>query len=257
MSDNNTQPQNNADTPTARWTEIEHLPAWTEEFYDVYTAKKLGKWVMLKTLKPEYRDKPEYVAMLHKEFDVRYNLSHPNIVMINDFEEVPGVGLSIICDDVYGQSLRKLLDEGKFTDHHYRQLVTRLPMAMEYIQQNHLAHNPISLDTIVFTDKIGNLKLIDVGFDQKRSLSHTDTNHDIRHYGNVMLTVLDRTMRQDTRMHRIAERAAAGGYRDVQGLQLALAGQNYRRVYAVGIVLLLAMAAALVWLLTHPAGAVR
>ena len=24
-----------------RWTEIEHLPAWDEEFYDIYTAKKI------------------------------------------------------------------------------------------------------------------------------------------------------------------------------------------------------------------------
>ena len=25
-----------------KWTEIELLPAWSEEFYDVYTAKKHG-----------------------------------------------------------------------------------------------------------------------------------------------------------------------------------------------------------------------
>ena len=49
---------------TARWTEIEHLPEWDEEFYHVYTARKLGKWVMLKTLRPEYRDKPEYCRMI-------------------------------------------------------------------------------------------------------------------------------------------------------------------------------------------------
>ena len=96
-----------------KWTEIEHLPEWDEEFYDVYTAKKYGKWLMLKTLKPEYRDNPVFKDMLEKEFDVRYNLAHPNIVMINDFEEVPGLGMCIITDDVYGDSLRKLLDSGK------------------------------------------------------------------------------------------------------------------------------------------------
>ena len=30
-----------------RWTEIEHLPEWDEEFYNIYTAKKFGKWVMI------------------------------------------------------------------------------------------------------------------------------------------------------------------------------------------------------------------
>ena len=53
-------------TETTRWTEIEHLPEWDEEFYDVYTARKLGKWVMLKTLKPCYKDVPEMQAMIEK-----------------------------------------------------------------------------------------------------------------------------------------------------------------------------------------------
>ena len=52
-------------TERQRWTEIEHLPEWDEEFYDVYTAKKFGKWVMLKTLKPQYKDgMPEIGSLL-------------------------------------------------------------------------------------------------------------------------------------------------------------------------------------------------
>lgn len=50
------------DTP--KWTEIEHLPAWDEEYYHVYTAKKFGKWVMLKTLKPELADNADARAMI-------------------------------------------------------------------------------------------------------------------------------------------------------------------------------------------------
>ena len=85
---------------TERWTEIEHLTEWDEEFYNVFTAKKFGKWVMLKTLRPELKDDPKYMAMIEKEFDVRYNLSHPNIVMINDFEEQK---YNVWCPDpIYG-----------------------------------------------------------------------------------------------------------------------------------------------------------
>ena len=139
MSDNS---QNIVDK-TERWTEIEHLTEWDEEFYNVFTAKKFGKWVMLKTLRPELKDDPKYQAMIEKEFDVRYNLSHPNIVMINDFEDVPGIGRCIITDDVYGLSLRKIIDQGKISVHHLDQLITRLPAAMAYIQTNHLVHHPI------------------------------------------------------------------------------------------------------------------
>ena len=36
--------------PTGKWTDMTLLPEWEEEFYNVYTAKKHGKWVMLKAL---------------------------------------------------------------------------------------------------------------------------------------------------------------------------------------------------------------
>ena len=29
------------DNEQPKWTEIEHLPEWDEEFYDVYTAKNM------------------------------------------------------------------------------------------------------------------------------------------------------------------------------------------------------------------------
>ncbi|MBO5054256.1 MAG: protein kinase [Muribaculaceae bacterium] len=218
-----------------KWTEIEHLPQWDEEYYLVYTAKKYGKWVMLKTLRPEYANLPEYQQMIDKEFDTRYNLSHPNIVMINDLEDVPGVGRSIITDDVYGLSLRKLLDENKLEDKHFSQLLTRLPAAMEYIQQNHIAHHPIRPETIIFTENIGNLKLIDVGFDHRKSLAHESTDDDIFNYGSILREVLERTGRRDPRLLRIAEHCVTADpkqrFHDIQGLQIALSGQSSKKLY--------------------------
>ena len=255
MSEEN--PKAMADTNAAsreKWSEIELLPAWGEEFYDVYTAKKYGKWVMLKTLKPEYKEKPEFRTMIEREFDVRYNLAHPNIVMINDFEEVPGLGMCIITDDVYGDSLRKLIDEKKVTDKHIDQLRTRLLAAMEYIQLNHIAHHPIRPETIIFTEKIGNLKLIDVGFDQKTSLSHEDTNNDIANFGNIVLEVLEKTGRHDPELKRIAERCIGSGtkkpYRDVQSLRIAVEGRNNRKRYMVLIVFMLALVGFLAWMIS-------
>ena len=234
-----------------RWTEIEYLPAWDEDFYDVYTAKKLCKWVMLKTLKKQYRDDPRMVDMLNKEFDARYNLSHPNIVMINDFEDVPGVGLSIICDDVYGTSLRTLLDKNELTDHQYEQLVTRLPMALEYIQQNHIAHRPLRPEGIIFTQDIGNLKLIDVGFDQRESLSRSDTDSDLRAYGEIMTEVLERTGRKDSHIASIARRAAAGKFHDVPQLEMAIGGNSGLRLAIVAAAVVLAIAVLAGYVIYH------
>ena len=199
-----------------KWTEIEHLPEWDEEFYEVYTAKKYGKWVMLKTLRPELRDKEEYRDMIEKEFDVRYNLAHPNIIMINDFEEVPGLGRCIITDDVYGDSLRKLLDRKEVTPEIKQKIVTSLVDAIRYIQTNHIVHHPIRPETIIFTENIRNLKMIDVGFDQKQNLSSEDASADVYNFGKVLTEVLDATGEASGHLRRIAERCTNPGHRRQQ-----------------------------------------
>ncbi len=239
-------------TDRQRWTEIEHLPEWDEEFYDVYTAKKHGKWVMLKTLKPEYKNDPAFQAMIEKEFDVRYNLAHPNIIMINDFEEVPGLGMCIITDDVYGDSLRKLIRERKVTSTHISKLRNQLVDALDYIQSNHLAHHALRPENIIFTEKIGNLKLIDVGFEQRKALTPVDTSEDIYNYGLVLKEALDAVDDHDPALRRVVERClepdSKRRYHDIQQVRLALAGRRSNRLYMTIIIFLALMVVLLLWL---------
>jgi len=234
-----------------KWTEIEHLPEWDEEFYEVYTARKYGKWVMLKTLRPPYKDDPRFRKMIESEFDVRYNLAHPNIVMINDFEEVPGLGRCIITDDVYGLSLRKLIDQGKLTAHHLQQVCHQLVDAIDYIQLNHIVHFPIRPETIVFTENIGNLKLIDVGFDQKSHLSPTDASDDIYNFGKVLSEVIGQLPDAPGYLKRIAEKCMNPDprhrYPNVHSLRMALAHRSDKWFYIAVAALLVALAALLMW----------
>lgn len=237
--------------PSDKWTDIEHLPEWDEEFYEVYTARKYGKWVMLKTLRPAYKDDPRFRKMIENEFDIRYNLAHPNIVMINDFEDVPGLGRCIITDDVYGLSLRKLLDEGKVTDYHLQQICHKLVDAIDYIQLNHIVHFPIRPETIVFTDKIENLKLIDVGFDQKSHLSPSDATDDIYSFGKILSEVLSQIPNPPGYLRRIAEKCMSPDpkhrYHNVHSLRMALAHRSDRRFYIVVVIILVAITALLMW----------
>ena len=237
---------------TPKWTEIEHLPEWDEEFYDVYTAKKYGKWLMLKTLKPEYRDNPVFKDMLEKEFDVRYNLAHPNIVMINDFEEVPGLGMCIITDDVYGDSLRKLLDKGEIDEDILNKVIHQLVEAMEYIQVNHIVHHPITPDRIIFTEKIHNLKVIDVGFDQKNCLSEADMSQDIYNFGEILNALLDALKVENAHLRAVAKKCMNEDpekrYHDIQDLKMALDNRTNNRLYIIIIAFLSIMIIALAWL---------
>jgi serine/threonine protein kinase len=207
---------------------------------------------MLKTLKPELRENPRFSMLIEKEFDVRYNLCHPNIVMINDFEEVPGLGMCIITDDVYGDSLRKLIDKGEVNQNILEKILLQLPEAIAYIQKNHIVHDPIKPETIIFTENIRNLKLINVGFDQREHLTPTDASEDIYNYGLVLQQVLDAMDSHNQRYRRVAERCLNSDprhrYRDIQDLKMALAGDSNMRLYITIIVFLSLMTIILGWL---------
>lgn len=239
------------DTP--RWTEIEHLPEWDEEFYLIYTAKKFGKWVMIKTLRPEYADKPEYQAMIEREFDVRYNLAHPNIVMINDFEDIPGIGRCIVTDDVYGDSLRKLIDEHRLTDKHLAQMRHQLVDALQYINSNHIVHAPLKPENIIFTENIGNLKLIDVGFEQRPSLSPRDISDDIRAYGEVLAAALESNGCRDAVLHSVARKCLSANpadrYTDFHQLHFALEDRSPKRFVWLCIISVTITVLMLIWVL--------
>ena len=236
--------------PTGKWSDLILLPEWEEEFYNVYTVKKHGQWVMLKALKPQYADDPKYQAMLEKEFDVRYNLCHPNIVMVNDLEKVPGVGMAIITDDVYGYSLRRLIDEKRLTPKIVHRLETQLLDAMEYIQENHVQHVPITPETIIFTEYNENLKLTNVGFDQKDNLSEQDTREDIASYGRIVNEVLDHLPANLPKLRRIANKCVSPdkSYRTVADLQLDMERRNSSQLYIVLCCFIVLMAIVLIWL---------
>lgn len=236
--------------PSGKWSDLCLLPEWEEEFYNVFTVKKHGKWVMLKALKPEYAGKPEYEAMLQKEFDIRYNLCHPNIVMVNDLDEVPGVGMAIITDDVYGYSLRRLIDEKRLTPKIIHRLETQLLDAMEYIQENHVTHVPISPETIIFTEYNENLKLTNVGFDQKDSLSEQDTRADIASYGRIINEVLDHLPTNLPKLRQIAKKCEDPrlAYRTVADLQLDIERRSSSQLYIILCCFIVLMAFILIWL---------
>ncbi len=224
--------------------------SWEEKYYNVYTVRKHGKWVMLKALKPEYADKPEYQAILEKEFDIRYNLCHPNIVMVNDMEIVPGVGKAIITDDAYGYSLRRLIDEKRLTPKIVHRLQTQLLDAMEYIQENHIQHVPITPDSIIFTEYNENLKLANVGYDQADTLSEQDTRVDIESYGKVINEVLDNLPASLPHLRKIAKKCEDpdSSYRTVADLQLAMERRSSSQLYVFLCVFIAVMAALLMWL---------
>lgn len=238
------------DDPSGKWSDLTLLPEWEEKYYDVYTARKFGKWVMLKALKKEYRDSEKYRDMIEREFDTRYNLAHPNIVMVNDFEELPGLGKVIVTDDVYGYSLRRLIDEKRLTPKILHRLQTQLLDAIDYIQENHIIHHPITPETIIFTEYTENLKLINVGYDQSDSLSPQDTGEDIRSFGKVLGEVLDHLPTKLPRLRHIADKCVSGNnqYGSIPSLRLDIERRSSGQVFLFLSIFILILSCLLIWL---------
>lgn len=239
------------DDPTGRWSDLTLLPEWEEELYDVYTVRKYGKWIMIKALKKQFRDNPDYKKILEKEFDTRYNLAHANIVMVNDLEDIPGVGMAIVTDDVYGYSLRRLIEEKRLTPKIIYRLETQLPDALEYIHENHVMHQPITPDNIIFTEYNENLKLTNVGYDHRERLESQDTRQDIINYGKLVNEVLDNLPESLPRLRKIAKRAEDpnGSIRNIQELKMALIDRNSSYTMIWLLLFIAVMLGLLMWLI--------
>lgn len=238
------------DDPTGKWSDLTLLPEWEEEFYDVYTVRKHGKWVMLKALKKEYANDADHVKAFEKEFDTRYNLAHPNIVMVNDWEDIPGVGRAIITDDVYGFSLRRIIDEKRLTPKILYRLQTQMLDALDYLEENHIVHRPITPEDIIFTEYTENLKLINVGYDRTDSLTPADTRADIDAYGKIMEEVLNHLPASLPRLRKIAEKCQdpEKGYKSIGEVRLDLERRSSGQIYLFISILILLLCCLLIWL---------
>lgn len=78
-------------------------------YSEIYRAKIDGKFVVLKSLKPELRGIPMYEHLLRKEYEIGYDLDHPNICQIQRFGKFVGLGNCIVMQWIDGVTLRSML----------------------------------------------------------------------------------------------------------------------------------------------------
>lgn len=141
----------------------------------LYKAQKSGKYHILKTLKPIYKDNPVYQGLLQKEFQISYPLSHPHIVQTIGFEEIPGIGSSIIMEYIDGIHLREYLNSKNYNSHVILKILDELCQALSYIHSLQIIHRDLKPENILITRNGSNVKLIDFG------LSDTDSYSILKH----------------------------------------------------------------------------
>jgi len=132
------------------------------------------------------------------------------------------------------------------------QLRHQLVSALEYIEGQHIVHPDLTPDNIIFTENIGNLKLIDVGYEQRPRLSHQSTADDIYNYGKVLTEALDAVDSKDPVLRRVARKCTDPDpkrrFRDMQQVHLALEGRGNSMFYFIIIAFLALMLFLVIWL---------
>lgn len=145
------------------FTNITHLYISRHGHTALYKAQRMGKWHVLKCLKPDHSDDPLYQGLLVKEFEIGYTLTHPFIVQTIGMEEVKSLGRCIILEYIDGVNLRHRLNSGKMDKTEAVRIISQAANALEYIHQRQIIHRDIKPENIMLTANGGNVKLIDFG----------------------------------------------------------------------------------------------
>ena len=147
----------------------------TKGYSSLHTATYLGKKVILKGLKPEFKNERFYQDLLKKEFEISRSLDHPNIVKTIDFKHIPDLGNCIMMEYIDGVTLKDFVERHKVAKSQsrkakdvYEKIFNELLDAMEYFHSKQIIHRDLKPSNILITNNGNNVKIIDFG------LSDTD-----------------------------------------------------------------------------------
>ena len=138
----------------------------------VSKAKLYGKWIIVKRIKPEFKDNPQYRNLFLKEFENCYNLDHENIVKILDKGEDSN-GLYYTMEYVDGRSLSDCIKNGELkSEKLIKSVIKQLCSALSYVHKKQIVHRDLKPDNIMITYRGDNVKILDFG------IAYTDSYDD-------------------------------------------------------------------------------
>ena len=130
----------------------------------VYQGKQYGKWIIIKRIKPQFKDNEDYKNLFFKEFENAYHLDHPNIVRILDKGE-DEEGAFYTMEYVDGQSLSDLIKTGRTVkdERLTKKLFSQMLDALSYVHKKQIIHRDLKPDNMIVTYRGDNVKILDFG----------------------------------------------------------------------------------------------
>ena len=145
-------------------SEIEPAYESTDGYSRLGRSLYAGKAVAIKSLKPRYIGNPIHEGLLEKEFEIGASLDHPGICRTLDFVPIDGYGNCIITEWIDGETLDKVLEDGRLTPGLARKIIIELCDVLDYLHHRQIVHRDIKPGNVMITRNGNNVKLIDFGF---------------------------------------------------------------------------------------------
>lgn len=177
----------------------------------IYTAKRHGKRVIVKRLKPEHRNDAKYKTLFYQEFENAYKLNHHNIVSFYD-KGMDNDGPFYYMEYIDGRPLTEIITKHGITDGKFiKNIAIQILDGLSYVHKQQIYHRDLKPDNILITYKGDNVKLIDFGLalsdafdddlakvgtpkyaapEQKNKGNQADQRADIYSFGMILLEML-------------------------------------------------------------------
>lgn len=141
----------------------------------LFTASHNGKKVILKTLKESFANDPQCRETLKKEYEITRQLDNKFVRKALGYENIQGLGESIVFEYVEGKSLAEHVRVGTLNEKQIKSLLIDLCDGLSYMHQRGIMHCDLKPENIIVTTADCRAKIIDIG------LPETDykTDHEL------------------------------------------------------------------------------
>ncbi len=130
----------------------------------IQKAKYLGtKWVIIKKIKPEFKDNKKYIELFEKEFDSLFQLDHQSIVRVYG-KGKDADGNFYYMEYIDGRTISEMINNKEFHDEKFfKNIVNQILDALIYVHKKQIYHRDLKPDNILVTFKGDNVKILDFG----------------------------------------------------------------------------------------------
>ncbi len=129
----------------------------------VQKGKLHGKWIIIKRIKPKFKNNAKYKELFFKEFENAYHLDHPNIVRLLDRGE-DAEGAYYTMEFIDGRPISEIIGKnGVKNERHIRKIFVQLLDGLTYVHKKQIFHRDLKPDNIYITFRGDNVKILDFG----------------------------------------------------------------------------------------------